>query len=229
MMSCRVLLVTFLCVVCTHAVSADVQTRVYGGKDAPASEWPWMVAVLDDSTTNDYQAQFCAGTLISPQWIVSAAHCFHPKGESPLDPSQISVLINTIELCNDCKGNRREIDNIIIPLEPDGWNTSEGSNNANDIALLRLSNPVDPASIARASIIDPQRAAALPDTGNDGVQVLGWGAVAPIQDTAEEGYYFLTSLQQVALDYVDLDRCKAFYVDDSLFSPSMICAHEPES
>lgn len=47
--------------------------RIVGGHVSTPGAWPWQVALL----LNDKQT--CGGSLISPQWVVSASHCFVGK------------------------------------------------------------------------------------------------------------------------------------------------------
>lgn len=47
--------------------------RILGGNSALPGSHPWMAAIYLQ------QSDFCAGTLISSCWVVSAAHCFNRK------------------------------------------------------------------------------------------------------------------------------------------------------
>lgn len=46
-------------------------TRIVGGTDAPRGAWPWQ-AMLRWSPTGSV---FCGGSLVAPQWVVTASHC----------------------------------------------------------------------------------------------------------------------------------------------------------
>ena len=47
--------------------------RIVGGRISAPGEWPWQVALLLKDK------QMCGGSLISPEWVVSASHCFVGK------------------------------------------------------------------------------------------------------------------------------------------------------
>jgi len=49
-------------------------SRVIGGVDATPGYWPWQVGLY-------FSGQFfCGGSLISPEWVVTAAHCIFLDG-----------------------------------------------------------------------------------------------------------------------------------------------------
>jgi len=51
--------------------------RVIGGEVAEAGAWPWQVALLINGQGRTADAQFCGGTMLLPQWVLTAAHCIH--------------------------------------------------------------------------------------------------------------------------------------------------------
>ena len=58
-------------------------SRVIAGQNATQGQWPWQVGM--------YKRRiffFCGGSLITPQWIVTAAHCV-----SKLTASGLSVVL----------------------------------------------------------------------------------------------------------------------------------------
>uniref|UniRef100_A0A3B5KUF6 Peptidase S1 domain-containing protein n=1 Tax=Xiphophorus couchianus TaxID=32473 RepID=A0A3B5KUF6_9TELE len=48
----------------------QLKDRIVGGVDASNGAWPWQIDIQKDN------AHICGGSLITQDWVLSAAHCF---------------------------------------------------------------------------------------------------------------------------------------------------------
>ena len=61
--------------------NSTFEDRIVGGEDAVRGEAPWQVALIHDPDEPSgrpdkaHHKLFCGGTLISPNWVLTAAHC----------------------------------------------------------------------------------------------------------------------------------------------------------
>ena len=51
--------------------------RIVGGTIAAVNSWPWQAMLREPGGR-----QFCGGSLIHPQWVLTATHCVRRKSTS---------------------------------------------------------------------------------------------------------------------------------------------------
>ncbi|HHW87935.1 MAG TPA: trypsin-like serine protease [Chloroflexi bacterium] len=184
------------------AAQTSVNTPdILGGREAQPGAYPWQVALVMRSQPNAAQGQFCGGSLIADDWVLTAAHC-----TEGVEASSIDVLVGAHRLSDS---GVRITSAQIIP-HPDYDPTALN----NDLALIHLSTPVTytPISLYQAisgtSELDFMRAT-----------VIGWGA----KSTTGWYYDFPDALREVSLPLVDNARC-ARNVYFTSITDAMLCA-----
>src|SRR6185312_1056374 len=74
------------------SLRAEVSYRIIGGVLAKNRAWPWQVAMYARLQNGQYY-QACGGSLISSQWVLTAAHCVfsHQSGKAVSSESRLIV------------------------------------------------------------------------------------------------------------------------------------------
>lgn len=144
----------------THGPGDPVAPKVIGGVPAALSDAPWAVAVGRSSVADGYQMQYCGGSLVGPDLVLTAGHCM--TGETP---GAVDTILGRTRL-DGPGGERRHV--VAINVHPT-YAADPGAMRY-DFALLRLASPSAQPRIA----LPPSNASALWTPGR-WVQVAGWG------------------------------------------------------
>nr|CDS25513.1 Mastin [Hymenolepis microstoma] len=169
-----------------------VSPKILGGREAKPHSWPWQVALyvrpFGNSTPGRgvVESPFCGATLISHQWLITAAHCLSelvtdrilPVGQVfNVEDEMETTIVTKIGDHNRGKNDGpQEVTRVIemAIIHPDyqrGY-----SERGFDVALLKLDEPVEFGDRI-SSICLPDRHLNLPEGHK--CYAAGWGATSP--------------------------------------------------
>ncbi|KAJ8373506.1 hypothetical protein SKAU_G00040860 [Synaphobranchus kaupii] len=176
------------------------RNRIVGGHEAPPHSWPWQV------TLQVVTMPICGGALLTPNWVISARHCFLRYSNVQL----WKVVAGKHDLQNREEAGQ-QISKIskIIPHKDYSKKTK-----VNDVALLKLETPfyftnyVRPITIVNEPIELPRICT-----------ITGWGS------TKETGPR-VPRLQEVNITVLNQHTCIDLY--GGRVTESMLCAGDVE-
>ncbi|CAF1353689.1 unnamed protein product [Adineta steineri] len=159
---------------CGCSLNSVSLTKIIGGEDARVDTWNWAVSIRIRN------AHTCGGSLISPELILTAAHCLYSISRIP----SLSVTAGSIYLSQIKQ--QRSVSEIAI------HRNYSLDTYANDIAVIRLSSPFDMNVGSLGLICLPKNIAEYPPK-NLTVAAIGWGKVTTSIDAVSN------TLKQVTL------------------------------
>lgn len=180
-------------------ISSVASGRVIAGEDSKQGQWPWQVAM------QKYGRFFCGGSLIAPEWVLTAAHCVQQTSES-------SLKIVAGDLHRSKSSGIEQTAKVKLIISHAQYQKPTPLNH--DIALIKLSNAF--------KLNNNVHTVCLPKQGGHvavGSQcyISGWGKVShPGSST--------NMLQHAALRIISKTECKQ---KNSFYTPitdQMLCA-----
>jgi secreted trypsin-like serine protease len=140
--------------------------RIVGGFPTSIEINPWQVALIQGLVAEPVRSQFCGGSIIDPEWVITAAHCMDNLIVNKT-PARVNVVAGTTRYKEG--GQRIAVKRIVV--HP-AWNREK---NDNDVALLQLSRRLTSTPSMRAvQLVAAGTAFAAPIP----LQVTGWGATS---------------------------------------------------
>ncbi|XP_970321.2 chymotrypsin-2 [Tribolium castaneum] len=189
------LLITASALVAVVFGAPHPDVSIHGGDDAALGQFPFIVALNNSE-------QFCDGSIINKNWVVTAAHCIYS-----VKTNTTTVLAGTNKL--DSGGTTYKVSQFLH--HPD-YNTT---NSKNDIGLIQIvgefefSENLQPVEFTQAGV-------------NASCQAVGWGGTEEVVTPENLKYVGLTAL---GLD--DCKRITADYNNGLYLGEEQVCGYGP--
>nr|CAD7575348.1 unnamed protein product [Timema californicum] len=223
-------------------------TRIIGGRPSSPSEYPFVVS-LQKKVNNMHH---CGGSIISPIWVLSAAHCmFHwDKMEIPqILPSELLVVAgimkldrrNWMSLYNPSRTQIRHPFQIFVHSE------FEKATLVNDISLISFRHPFKLVEHVKLVTLPKMQYLSVDLYPKDPCTVVGWGSMSPKRREDAINYnlkpYDITGkkfllevrrfpqikrpnvLQKVSLPLIETERCRELYDRLSVVPYKNLCTY----
>jgi len=179
------------------------QMQIVGGSDADECEWKWQVGIMNKDDTEPW----CGGTLISEEWVFTAAHCVQEW------PGRLKVVAGQHTISK--KSGNEQYRNVKEIVMHEKYNSETMTH---DFALLRLESPMNFNQCVGA--------ACLPTKGDlkggETCWISGWGTLASGGESPDV-------LQEASVQVLSLDACRKSGYSSSEILDDMICAQGTNS
>lgn len=199
------LLSLFALLVAVNAgVLHDFDPRIVNGEDAKLGEIPFQVSLQSTSS----KSHFCGGSVIGPNYVLTAAHCVVNRA-----PNALQVVVGTVRWADQT--NVHQVEKVITH---ESYKVSDSY--VNDIALLKTKTPF---KMGKYISTVPLPNANEPVPAKSPAVVSGWG-------TLSVGGQIPNTLQKAKLEITDQNTCKNAYKSMRMnIYDSHICASDPKA
>ena len=197
----RVIAVSVATVAMLGAAAAP-SSAVVGGTNASPGEYPAVAEIT-------FGPFLCTGTLVTPDWVLSAGHCGSVTGAAVASPASWPAQLINVRIggVTQSDGEQRSVSQVVV--HPDYLLTS-----GYDISLLKLtqSSTMAPTQVAGGG----ERSIWTPGTLET---IVGWGVTEEDGDQPD-------NLQEARVPITTDQYCAGAYSDFD--ANTMVCAGFPQ-
>jgi trypsin len=201
--------VLFFLLICPYISQAQDKQKIAGGQDAGQYEYLFQAGLAERSgSTRSPEDAFCGGSVISEEYILTAAHCMYDEFGNLITANDLFAFLNTWKLSNPNAGKEYiDVSQIIIHPQYND-NTIE-----NDIALLKLATKTNLTPLK----IPQQGDESLLNAGRK-CTVIGWGYLD------NDNTQLPDILQEVEVEVISNTLCNSSTWYDGEILNGMFCA-----
>ncbi|XP_073524572.1 transmembrane protease serine 2 [Phyllobates terribilis] len=189
--------ISLRCIDCGQSTKQATSSRIVGGTAAKSGDWPWQVSL------QIAQSHVCGGSIVTPDWIVTAAHCVEGK--------YASARLWTVYAGSLLKsgGLAYYVDRVISHPNYDT------ETKANDIALMKLQTSLSFTSNNIKPVCLPN--AGMPWAETQSCWISGWGYTYQGGSTS-------SVLMAANIPLISSAVCNTPSVYNGAITSTMICA-----